>query len=178
MQTDRQIQSRQPLQPGDVGADLGRIGLFIIAVQVDPRGILATVELEAGRIEARTKPEFDIGGPSVFPEQSQCSQRPCGFIAVDARRKIDPLTRRWDWPMQRQTSHCADRVQRLDLPAVFGGRLFEFPCHGTDIDGFTAVPRKISARLGHDTIRAEVAAGTEAESEFVGVDARVRNAQS
>ena len=66
VQAKIQIELRLALKPGNVGADFRSLRIAIIAVQIPAVGILAPVEDKTRRIQARTKPQFDILRPILY----------------------------------------------------------------------------------------------------------------
>ena len=90
VQAEAEVELRLALKPGDVCPDFGGFQMTIVTVQILAVGILAPVQNEAHRIQARAKPKFGVFRPLVFPEQAQRGERSGRFVAVDAGAEVNP----------------------------------------------------------------------------------------
>src|SRR5437899_2805313 len=89
MQTHAQREAGARIEPGDVRANGGRLDRTIIAIQIDAVLVLAPVEFEPFRVQARDEPDIQMLGPLVLLKKLQHGQWTGRFIAMNAGGDIN-----------------------------------------------------------------------------------------
>ena len=120
VQAKREVERRLPLQPGDMGADLRRNEVAVVAVEVEAAGIFARVRRQADGIEQRTNQPDCAGVEKAAFEQAQQREGRRRLVAMDAGGKIDPRARTRRAPGQGEEREAGNFAEFFD--AKTGGQ--------------------------------------------------------
>ena len=92
--------------------------MFVIAVQIIARGILARIGGEAGGIQAGAEPKLCVLGPDIFSDKPAHGQGRRRLITMNAAGKIDSAMRRYRGAMQREQANIVFSFKPVDRPPV------------------------------------------------------------
>ena len=150
-----EIEERLLVEPRNVGSDLSRSEVAIVAIQIDPVNVLAGIEVKAGGIDAGDEPEIGVR-PTVILEELENGEGAGGFVAVDAGGDVEIFFCAGVCAAVTAQGDAIVIEEGVGFPTVGLGETVGFALSMRDINRLAVIPALVPSQPLHQTMTGSV----------------------